>query len=101
MALLLSVAPLEGWGQLPLAFEEPVDHRTVAARGRGYGIVLAPEGPTLILPGCRVGFSIGRANRNARAVAEVPLPGRINDYRGADPTRWRTGVRTFARVRYR
>lgn len=31
---------------------------------------------------------------------ESELPGRVNYFRGADPSQWRTGVPTFARVRY-
>jgi hypothetical protein len=31
---------------------------------------------------------------------EAPLAGRVNHLRGSDPARWRTGIPTFARVRY-
>jgi uncharacterized protein (TIGR03437 family) len=41
------------------------------------------------------------ANRDAIPTPEQPLPGRINYFQGEDPARWRTGVASFSRLRYR
>lgn len=41
------------------------------------------------------------ANPHTQVVAEHPLPGRINYLIGRDPSRWHTGIPTYARVHYR
>jgi hypothetical protein len=40
------------------------------------------------------------ASPSPSITAEGPLPGAVNDYAGADPAQWQTGVPTFERVRY-
>jgi uncharacterized repeat protein (TIGR01451 family) len=40
------------------------------------------------------------SNTNAVAVGEDPLPGKSNYFIGADPSKWRTDVPSFAKVRY-
>jgi hypothetical protein len=41
------------------------------------------------------------ANRAPEVVPEKELPGVSNYLLGSDPTRWRTGVRQYARIRYK
>ncbi|MBS1850714.1 MAG: choice-of-anchor D domain-containing protein [Acidobacteria bacterium] len=43
---------------------------------------------------------VGAAS-NPRAVGEDPLPGKVNYFVGKDPSQWRTGIPTFAKVRYK
>ena len=40
------------------------------------------------------------ASRHPAIAAESPLPGIVNYLKGRDPTQWRTGIPTYARVRY-
>ncbi len=39
------------------------------------------------------------ANRKARVIGKAPLSGTVNYLRGADPSQWRTRLKTFSRVR--
>jgi hypothetical protein len=67
-----------------------------AARPRRAGTRLRPVGEPSVL---RMRF-VGGNPRPAAAGVE-PLPGSLNDFHGPDPTRWRTGLPQYARVRYR
>jgi hypothetical protein len=40
------------------------------------------------------------ANPQAKAIGEEKLPGKVNYFRGADPTQWSTNVPTYAKVHY-
>ena len=40
------------------------------------------------------------ANPAAKVTGEEELPGKINYLIGKDPSKWRTGVATYAKVRY-
>ncbi|MFZ0200648.1 MAG: choice-of-anchor D domain-containing protein [Candidatus Sulfotelmatobacter sp.] len=46
-------------------------------------------------------FKLVGAAQNPTIVGESPLPGRVNYFIGRDPAKWRTNVRTYARVRYK
>jgi hypothetical protein len=39
--------------------------------------------------------------RHVHGVGRSPLPGRVSYFLGADPSRWRSGLATYARVEYR
>jgi len=41
------------------------------------------------------------AEGGARAVGEEELPGKVNYFIGRDPRKWRRGLPTYGRVRYR
>jgi hypothetical protein len=105
--------------RLPLSFEantgQYADDVRFLARGNGYALWLTPGEAVLSLAapaqGARAGDAVPRqdhalrmqvvnANLEARTDGEERLPGVVNHYRGSDPARWRTGVPTFARVRY-
>jgi len=116
--------PLASFSALPLSFEPappgaPAD--TFLARGLNYQFMVTPGGARLELarhsrvtaaspldrspaPGGRtdsareVGITLLGANQAARVTGASPLPGRINYLIGADPSRHRVGVPTFARV---
>jgi hypothetical protein len=102
----------------PLRFERN-DGQTDArvkyvSRGRGYTLFLTPAEAVLALrkPTGRRGtkgdvgvetlhVSLLGANPDPRIVAEGELAARAHYLIGNDPTRWRTNVPTYARIRYR
>lgn len=111
---------------LPLIFEpnvgqrnlDPADSRAkFVAHGSGYGLFLGSEGVILSVvspelsehkrnsrrPEMRVQavqMKLAGSNPNPAISATDPLPGRTNYLIGNDPSKWRTGVPQFARVRY-
>ncbi len=115
----------EAYGKLPLSFEvnesqtnEGVDFM---ARGAGYSLFLARTEAVFVLRGKEaapksrggkkgaistsrraqvLGMQLAGANREAVATAMEELPGKVSYFSGNDPTRWRTGVPTYRRVRY-
>ena len=116
---------VEALAALPMRFEPNVGQAApevrYVARGAGYALFLTDSEAVLSLgqsdagrpdkPGLleaepeaapqralRLRWSGARAGVRATAVDE--LPSRSNYFVGADPSRWRTGVANFARVRY-
>ncbi|HWQ32390.1 MAG TPA: SBBP repeat-containing protein [Blastocatellia bacterium] len=98
---------------LPLSFEEnrgQVEQRVrFLARGGSYNLALLEDGAELKMRRVRssgdgatatLRLRLSGANRSAGITALEPLPGRVSYYTGNDPSRWRTGVPTFAGVRY-
>ena len=112
---------------LPLIFEpnlgqgnlNPSDERAkFVARGSGYSLFFGSEGAILSLasrdlsrasksaahhPVVRIDslqMKLVGANRNLVLTSADRLPGQSNYIIGNDPSRWRTGVPQFARVRY-
>jgi len=110
---------------LPLSFEAnagQTDGRVkFFSRGSGYGLYLTNDEAVLALNGhpCKAGAMshssqagcgsdaavvtmrlAGRANLSASLAGEEPLPGTANYFVGSDPAAWRTGVPTYAKVRY-
>ncbi len=47
----------------------------------------------------KIGFA--GASPDTRISGEAPLPGTVNYFYGNDPGRWKTGISTFGKVRYR
>ena len=103
---------LEVYGRLPLSFEAnrgqtsaPVDF---ISRGSGYTLsvtateaVLALQSPNTSPPKARVvRLQLVGANDAAKPDGRNELPGKVNYFIGNDPKRWRTGVPTYAQVRY-
>ncbi len=96
-------ASLEGsYGDLPLSFMR--DGGGFTASTAAGSISLRDAGATIVpVGGNRVGEPIemglvGAAASAPQAVSK--LPGVVNDLRGDDPSKWRSGIPTFARVRY-
>ena len=90
-------------GKLPVAFEPnqgqapgPVEF---LAHGNGYSLALHAGGPELRSRSGRIAATLVGA-RQANGQAETPLPGVVN-YLVGDAASWRTGIPTYARVRYR
>jgi hypothetical protein len=90
------------YGQLPLAFMRDGGSYTASTAA---GSIALRRGEATIVPtdGRRAGDPITIGLAGAAAVephVAQQLPGVVNDLRGDDPDRWRTGVPTFARIRY-
>ncbi len=95
--------------KLPLSFEPNRGQGDASsqyfARGAGYTIGLRPTGVVISVreKGAKqqvVTLRLQRASGSARAVAEEPLPGKVNYFLGSNPVKWRTNIATFAAVRY-
>ena len=76
------------------------------SRGSGYALFLTSNEAVLSLtrhPGTHATIRTGLlgARRSPQIDALDRLPGQSNYFAGNDPSRWRTGVPTFARVRYK
>lgn len=106
--------PVKGYGDLPLAFE-PNQGQTDAqvrflARGHGYSLFLTRDGAVLSVrprssrsskdDGAVVRMKLLGSNVHTSIAAFDQLPGTTNYFIGNDPSRWHTGVPTYAKVRY-
>jgi hypothetical protein len=96
------------YARLPLAFERndgqvdrPVEF---LSRGAGYSVFLSADGEALVTVGGAEKAALRLkplgARRHSHGEGREPLAGRVNYLRGDDPARWRTGIRTYARVAY-
>jgi uncharacterized repeat protein (TIGR01451 family) len=95
--------------KMPLRFEQNVGQVSDArvryfARGRGYRLSLGSGEAVFSLgePGLEktVRLSLAGAVERPVLVGVDPLPTKSNYFRGSDPRAWRTGVASFAGVRY-
>jgi uncharacterized protein (TIGR03437 family) len=115
------------YGKLPLSFEANLGQADPSvkflARGRGYGLMLTGTEAVLVLqPGSKaaarggeslhseqrgLASEISRASVRIRVANSDPaallnggqlLPGKVNYFRGKDPSKWRTGIATYAKV---
>lgn len=87
---------------LPLSFE-PVGEGRFVSRGPGYSLALtAAEAVVGVRGGTfRLRPAGPTADPAARLVAAEPLGGTVTRLTGDDPSRWRAGLSTFARVEVR
>lgn len=113
------------YGKLPISFEPNKGQTDKAvqfvARGSGYVLFLEPDEAVMTLfteaptadgkkPSTRIGVrprefsTIGLkligAEKSTTAEGEDQLPGFTNYLVGKDPSKWQTGVPTYAKVRY-
>src|SRR5262245_30813316 len=106
-----AAAARTAYGQLPLSFEAnagQTDPRVkFLARGNGYGFFLTDDEAVLRLGGAAAAEStdvlrmrLRGANPQTRAQATDTLPGENNYFVGHDSRAWRTGVKSYARVKY-
>jgi hypothetical protein len=112
------------YGALPLSFEineGQADRNTkFVSRGHGHTLFLTSTGFVLSLQRAEtksaempmaadsrvmeraiVQMELVNARADASVQALEPLPGKVNYLRGADARRWRLGIPTYGRVRYR
>lgn len=95
----------ESYAQLPLAFQayrgpasDRFDYLTHTQAG---SVLIGAQGATLGLEETSQAIRLDLLNA-AESKPQVidRLPGVVNDFRGDDPDKWRSGIPTFGRVRY-
>ncbi len=101
------------FGRLPLQFERNEGQAAAQVRflahGRGFNLSLATDAAVLALSpttdqtGAPALVRIQFAGADSAPEVEGlgALPGTVNYYVGRDPSRWHSGIATYARVRYR
>jgi len=97
---------------LPLNFERNLgqapEQVQYLAHGPAYAIAITEQGAALTLGGGArasespqvIRLRVHGANHASIPTAEDPLPGRVNYFIGNDPSRWRTNIATYTKVRY-
>jgi len=96
------------YGKLPLAFEAnagQTDGRVkFLSRGSGYALFLTGDEAVLKLPKATahgvLRMKLVGANLDAAVAGANELPGKSNYFIGKDPTKWRTNVPNYAKVKY-
>ncbi len=100
---ILTAAAAGAHGKLPIAFEpnqgQAPGQSQFIAHGNGYALTLSAAKAELISHGGRLSATLLGAGP-ASAQTEAPLPGVVN-YLVGNASSWRTGIPTYARVRYR
>src|SRR5258706_10018566 len=113
----MPVAVGSNLGEVPMPFEANLGqtHGDVRflARGAGYGVYLGagevvlalatptPAHSTAAPTTAMLRLALVGADSSAAAAGCDELPGKANYFIGNDPAKWRTGIPTYARVRYR
>jgi hypothetical protein len=118
----------EAYGVLPLSFEANSGQTSrkvkFLARGQGYGLFLTSTGAVLSLKkssskqatkrhsvgeeqearptdeGAVLSMELVGSRREPRTAGIDELPGKTNYFVGNDPSQWRKGISTYAKVRY-
>ena len=97
-------------GNQPLYFQAGPEATSGPAqfitRGANYQFCLSPTEVRIVLAKAgvepaEVRMNFAGANPGAQMSGDNELPGKVNYLIGNDPSQWRTGVATFARVRVR
>ncbi len=96
---------VDAYGRLPFAFEANRGQTDAAvtflARGHGYTLLLTDNEAVFVLRHTTVlRMKLIGVNPAPRVVGLEELPGKVNYFRGNDPTKWRTNIPTFAKVKY-
>ena len=106
--LLLAPAQAQPYGRLPLHFEEnqgQTDSRVrFVARGAGYALFITGTETVAVLQKPHAAPAVLRmqllgASRQPRVEGREPFAGKSHYLAGNDPSRWRTNVPQFGRVR--
>ncbi len=105
---------LLAYGRLPLSFEAnqgQSDERVkFLSRGQGYTLFLGPSEALFALRRAQtdkagaqvegIGIRLVGANPQSRILGADELKGKVNYFIGNDPSKWITGVPTYAKARY-
>lgn len=106
-ASALHAPDLAAFGQLPLAFVpgrySSGSGAVFEAYGAGSQLTFTSQGIAMHLPGSMVPLQVKfvAANPAPELEADVPLPMKINEYRGSAPAGWRTNLPAYATIDYR
>lgn len=93
------------FGKLPLSFEPTADSARFLAHSGGYSVLVGARDASVAVQDAKTGGSktlrFGFANATPAGTLEAfePQQGVTNYYIGADPGKWRLGVKNFAKVR--
>src|SRR5580698_5349474 len=92
------------FGQLPLSFEPnrgQADPRVqFVSRGPGYTLYLTAAEAILSLQRQSVAMQLLGANPASTARGLEPQPGIVNYLAGRDPSKWHSGIPTYAKVNF-
>ena len=107
------------FGKLPLSFEvnqgQSDRHVKFISRGNGYSLFLTESAAVLVLSkadrssnltghsspsGDVIRMELSGANANMHVSGAEQLPGKANYFIGNDPSKWRSEISTYAKVRY-
>jgi hypothetical protein len=102
---------IESYGKTPLSFElnggQQDRQVKFISRGRGYSLFLSQDEALLVLSNrvheaesTALRTKLLNANSTAKITGEDELAGKNNYFVGNDPSKWRTNVPTYGKVRY-
>jgi hypothetical protein len=98
-------AAVERFGKLPLSFEPTESPSRFLAHSGGYSVSVGVGESWVAVADPKSGtphtfrFAFEKANPAAPLEAIEPLPGVTNYYLGADASKWRVGVKNYAKLR--
>ena len=104
-SMFLSIPVLAAGTGLPISFEPNMGQADArvkyVAHGKGYTLFLtATEAVISSNAGKPLRMELVAANPNVSPRGLNELPGTVNYFAGKDPSFWRTGIRTFAKIRF-
>jgi hypothetical protein len=100
-------AAMEKVAKLPISFEPTANPSRFVARSGGYAVSVGAVDTTIAVIDSRshrsrlLSFNFDKPNAAAAVEAYDVLPGVTNYYIGANPEKWRLGVKNYARLRAR
>lgn len=105
VSVVAAGAPSVNTASLPLAFEAAPGTSQYLARGAGLHVAVQSTGVDVHAgkrsgPAAAIRLHFAGASAKAVASASDRLPGTSNYFIGSDPSKWRTGVSTFAQVAF-
>jgi len=98
-------AAVEVYGKVPLSFEPTGDSHRFLAHSGEYSVLVGAREASITVGGGKSGkgktmlLAFEHANGAAPVEAIEPLPGVTNYYIGQDASKWRVGVKNYAKVR--
>jgi len=92
------------FGQLPLSFEpnrgQADPHVQFVSRGPGYTLYLTAAEAILSIQRENIDMQLVGANPASTASGLEPQPGIVNFLAGRDPSKWHSGIPTYAKVNF-
>jgi hypothetical protein len=102
-ALISHAAESHSYGNLPLSFEAAgyASHVKFLSHGTNYGLSLTVDEAVInFQDSATLRMKLIGANRELRIVGQDELAGKSNYFLGNDPSKWRTNVSNYAKVKY-